>query len=55
MSKYSIDVAALMAYERTALQELDEQIDRNFQREIEQKRREIEEAKKKKAKKKRFR
>jgi hypothetical protein len=55
MSKYSIDVAALMAYERTALQELDEQIDRNFQREIEQKRRELEEAKKKKAKKKRFR
>ena len=44
-----------MAYDRTALGELDELIERNFQREIEQKRREIEEAKKKKAKKKRFR
>ena len=50
MSRQKVDVRALQNQERTSLIELDEQIQRNFQRDIEQKRREEEKSKKKKAK-----
>jgi hypothetical protein len=53
MSKYKVDMPGLKSADRQTLVELDEQIARTFQREIEQKRRDEEKSKKKRAKRKR--
>jgi hypothetical protein len=50
MSRIKVDIRALQNQDRTALIELDEQVARNFARDVEQKRREEEKSKKKKAK-----
>lgn len=55
MSRYRVDIEALAKFDRQMLIELDEQIERNIQRDIEHKRREEEKSKKKKAKRKRAR
>jgi hypothetical protein len=50
MSRPKVDIRALQSQDKVALVELDEQLVRNLQRDVEQKRREEEKSKKKKAK-----